>query len=215
MNCKDVVELLPLFLDAELEPNLAADVEAHLATCSSCQQLLQDFKREQQILRSLPSVEPPPAWRAELLAQVGVTKRRAKPAWQYFVPRLGSLAAALVVMLLVSNLLVFPTYFRPKDKDMPGESPKLMMSAPQNTEEAPAANEPALSALFTAGAMKSRENIAADADDTEVMALAEAPTDNLQMRWWIWSSSLGIVIWLSGAGYYYYRYRRLLREQTE
>ncbi|HBR31770.1 MAG TPA: hypothetical protein DD733_06770, partial [Clostridiales bacterium] len=36
MNCKDVVELLPLFLDAELEPNLAADVEAHLATCSSC-----------------------------------------------------------------------------------------------------------------------------------------------------------------------------------
>lgn len=248
MNCKDVAELLPLFLDTELEPDIVAEVGVHLATCSTCQQLLQDYRREQQILQSLPLVAPSPTWRAELLDKVSNNRRRDKqPAWRFFVPRLGSLAAALLVVLLVSNLYVFPSYVakgRPDD-DMqrmavltgprginPGQSetsggPEATMEAdpPEETYAAQSATDGDPEAIMEAdppeeiGIMgfTGKAKTTADAVDTNItlMQLAAPPANDLQRRWWLWSSGLSIVIWLAGAGYYYYRYRRRLRELTE
>lgn len=253
MNCKDVAGLLPLFLDAELMPDVAIEVEAHLATCSTCQRLLAEYRREQQILQSLPLVAPPPTWRAELLEKVNNSKRRRekKPAWQYFVPRLGSLAAALLVVLLVSNMYVFPSYFAGLPDDSmqqmrmlvgqaePSEpignpeasgnpkvdsNPEAIIQAtssedPEATTEAAPPEDPEA----TKEADPAKEigimgfKVASDDGDVKYSALRGVPSpgNDLQKRWWLWSSGISIVVWLAGAGYYYYRYYQRFREQTE
>lgn len=248
MNCKDMAELLPLFVDAELAPDVTIEVEAHLASCSTCQQLLAEYSRDQQILQSLPLVAPPPTWRAELLEKINSGKRRReKPAWQYFVPRLGSLAAALLVVLLVSNLYVLPSYLvgQPDDsmKQMrmlagPGEIEGVKQIEPDGSPTEANAN-PGV-AIQAASSENPEAGIeAAPSGNQEVITEAEPPDEigimgfkstadqvdalkystlsyqDLQKRWWLWSSGISIVVWLVGAGYYYYRYRQRLLEQTE
>lgn len=257
MNCKDVAGLSPLFLDAELMPDVAIEVEAHLATCSTCQRLLAEYRREQQILQSLPLVAPPPTWRAELLEKVSNSKRRReKPAWQYFVPRLGSLAAALLVMLLVSNLYVFPSYLAglPDDPMQQmrmlaglGEIADAQQSEPtgnpevSGNPEADSKTEAIMQAassedleVTTEAAPSEDPEATKEADPAEEIGImgfeassddveakyfglrgATSPSNDLQKRWWLWSSGISIVVWLAGAGYYYYRYYQRFREQTE
>lgn len=217
MNCKDVAELLPLFLDAELGPEAADQVGAHLATCSACQEILAEYRREQQILQSLPLVAPPSTWRAELLAKVSSSKpRREQPAWRFFVPRLASLAAALLVVLMVSNLYVFPTYWARPDDD--SQQRMMIMAVPGEFKD----NEQLEPAGDPKGVIEADppENVGINDSKSEVepyglMGSIAAPTNNLQRRWWLWSSGISIVIWLAGAGYFYYNYRRRLQEQLD
>lgn len=218
MNCKDVAELLPLFIDAELEPEAAAEVEAHLTTCAACQEILAEYRREQQILQSLPLVAPPPTWRAELLEKVNKSKPRwEQPAWRFFVPRLASLAAALLVVLMVSNLYVLPTYWARADNEpqqrmgilaAPGElNNEPLLKGDDNLEGVAQADPP------------SETEAKGSESEADLFSLqrvvAAAPANNLQRRWWLWSSGISIVIWLAGAGYFYYNYRRRLQEQLD
>lgn len=209
MKCKDVAGLLPLFLDTELEPEVAAQVADHLTTCSACQEILAEYKREQQILQSLPLVAPPPTWRAELLAKVSRNQhRREQPVWRFFVPRLASLAAALLMVLLVSNLYIFPHYLVISD-----DSQRIgILAAPGNLEldgtpEAIIEADPPDN-MNIRGLESKKEQL-------PVARYGAAPTDNLQRRWWLWSSGISIVIWLAGAGYFYYSYRRRLQKQFD
>jgi len=208
MNCREVADLLPLFLDEELAPDEMKEVSNHLSVCSSCRQLLAEFKREQQILRSLPPVAPPPTWRAELLKRV--KNQRRPSAIRFFVPRLGSLAAALLVVLLMTNLYVFPSYVLNRHHGAP---PEYRIAVSENPEVANDPSEPD-------GAQTNPEtteklqffDLNQKADD--LVRLTATSDNSLQRRWWLWSSSLCLVMWLTGAGYYYYQYRRL-QEQID
>ena len=87
MNCEEVARLLPLFLDDKLADYDKTSVKEHLATCADCRLLLADLRQEQELLRSLPQVAPPPTWRADLFNKIALAQARAKgPA---ISPRLG------------------------------------------------------------------------------------------------------------------------------
>lgn len=222
MNCKDVVELLPLFLDAELTPDELTEVEAHLATCSNCQELLAEYRREQQILQSLPLVAPPPTWRAELLAKVSANeRRRERPAWRYFANRLGTLAAALLLVVLLSNLYVVPHYLSDSsspDSSSPEVYGKLMVDEITENPDPDAGQEAAdlekinITAFAPEADSKSRGD---EAPMFRTFGAAAASDNALQRRWWFWSSGISVVVWIAAAGYYYYRYRQGLQEQTD
>ena len=226
MNCRDVAELLPLFLDEELAPDEMNKVATHLTTCSSCQQTLAEYRREQQILRSLPPVAPPLNWRAELMERVRNCKPQRRPsALKFLVPRLGSLAAALLVVLLVTNLYVFPTYVLDTYQEPPREmrmtstgQQEVIFGAPVEPDDAPDGSpESSLEdgdSQMIAGFMSLKTADDLTKQDT-ALSLAAFSANELQRRWWLWSSSLCMVIWLAGAGYYYYHYRRRLHEQTD
>lgn len=250
MNCKDVAELLPLYMDAELAPDTTSAVEAHLATCSDCQGLLAEYCRTQSILQSLPLVAPPPTWRAELLEKVSGKRRRALSAWRFFVPRLGSLAAALLVILLVGNLYIFPSYVAqgrhdgllrgmgalagaPEMEDNKQQEPEvtneatLYSSSAEPEDDKPQKPYAGLKAADTEARPPEEETgimvFQATADELagkragpeEAAVAAASPSNDLQKRWWLWSFAMGIVIWVAGAGYCYYRYQHHLRELTD
>lgn len=210
MFCKDVVELLPLFLDTALTPEESTAVEAHLATCSTCQELLAEYRREQQILQSLPLVAPPPSWRAELLAKVNADKgRREKPAWRYFATRLGSLAAALLLVVLFSNLYVVPHYLLDSSPELYG---RIKMSETTTSQEL---MDQKVGIMAVSPEVEDAESRDKDATTFEAAGLTAAPGNAMQRRWWFWSSGISVAVWIAAAGYYYYRYRRGLQEQPD
>ncbi|NLW16777.1 MAG: hypothetical protein GX033_03870 [Firmicutes bacterium] len=216
MSCKDVAKLLPLFLDEELTAKERERVTTHLATCANCQQLLDAYRRDQEILRSLSPVEPPPNWRAQLMDRVNGTSKKGQrqfPAWKFFVPRLGSLAAALLVVLLVTNIYIFPSYLAEHLEEEPLPEMRIMSSTEQENHGVPA--EPDTASKDDPPTEIAIAGWTAADLQKDARSLATNPADQLQKRWWFWSSTLGVFIWLTAAAYYYYRYRRILKEQTD
>jgi anti-sigma-K factor RskA len=68
LTCTEATELVPGFVLGALEPDEAAAVRAHLATCSAVHQEVDDLGSTASVLlESVPLVEPPPALRARLL----------------------------------------------------------------------------------------------------------------------------------------------------
>ena len=94
MNCEQVEELLSAYLDNKLAPEERRQVAAHLQTCSSCSELLADYRRNDTLLARLPRVTPDPALRERIfsspdyLEATGEPFENEAPAGRNTVPRL-------------------------------------------------------------------------------------------------------------------------------
>ncbi len=58
-NCKDVKELIDLYVSEDLEPGQADDVRMHLGRCENCRQQADAFRRQHERLASLSSAQMP------------------------------------------------------------------------------------------------------------------------------------------------------------
>ena len=54
MKCREVLELLPRHFDGEVEAPRAAEVDAHVRSCSSCAGALEALRRGEEAVRALP-----------------------------------------------------------------------------------------------------------------------------------------------------------------
>jgi HEAT repeats/Putative zinc-finger len=78
MNCEQIAELLPDYLQGSLDPNQRGNVEAHLAQCADCSEDVAVWKK----LSLLPVDQPSPASRArfEAMLQAFQAGRSGQPA---------------------------------------------------------------------------------------------------------------------------------------
>src|SRR5258706_8184306 len=58
MMCEQAEDFLSAYLDDMLEPDLRADVPAHLDTCTECRAELADYRRFDQVLAAAPRRAP-------------------------------------------------------------------------------------------------------------------------------------------------------------
>src|SRR5258708_18484207 len=58
MMCEQAEDFLSAYLDDMLEPDLRADVSAHLDTCTECRTELADYRRFDQVLAAAPRRAP-------------------------------------------------------------------------------------------------------------------------------------------------------------
>jgi len=93
VNCRACEPLLSPFLDGELAPARAAEVEAHLAGCARCAAAKQELARMVQAARALPSPEPPAALWTRIDARLD--EKRPRRRWIWLVAP--SLAAGLTI----------------------------------------------------------------------------------------------------------------------
>jgi anti-sigma factor RsiW len=64
-RCRQVFELLSEWLDGEVSPELAAEIDAHICSCPPCVQFLESLKRSVRATKEFLSTEdlsalPPP-----------------------------------------------------------------------------------------------------------------------------------------------------------
>lgn len=113
MKCNEICDLLSLYIDNELNDEEMHQVEEHLQSCENCQKELDEYKNIISILQSLPEEEPPEGYCKRLHNKLLETGRQTKPKKEAFNikninrfkwMKYGSLAAALVLVLLVAGI---------------------------------------------------------------------------------------------------------------
>ena len=70
MNCRDLEDILPGYLDGALTDEEKKAVEEHLAQCGDCRESLEDLKGALELAAGLERVEPPARLKAEIMGLV-------------------------------------------------------------------------------------------------------------------------------------------------
>ena len=66
MTCKEAIDKLAEYLDAELTPRVLADLEAHLEICAPCRAYLATYQKTKELAAKANRVEMPDAMRERL-----------------------------------------------------------------------------------------------------------------------------------------------------
>jgi len=92
------------YLEGLLEPGLVKELEAHLHTCPSCSEALEDVRRAMELCQAAPELEPAP-WLIQKIMRATVGER--KPGWAerwaaFFRPTFQPRVAYTVAMAIFS-----------------------------------------------------------------------------------------------------------------
>ena len=124
MNCEMAEGTLSAYLDDKLDPQLNQDVREHVEHCAQCGAVLADYRRFDALLSQTARVSPAPelrdrifdspAYRAIIQQQArsGKAGRSGKSIYPLAWPRTAMQAAAVLVVVLGSALLIRQGLFR-------------------------------------------------------------------------------------------------------
>ncbi len=66
MTCREAIDRLAEYLDAELTPRTLAALEAHLAACAACRAFLATYRKTRELAAKIHRVELPEPLKARL-----------------------------------------------------------------------------------------------------------------------------------------------------
>ena len=92
MNCENIKQLLPLYLNNELDDQQFKEVQKHLQSCSDCQSELDDMQELDTLLKTHLKPETAPQFRSN----------RIKSQKRYYY--LSAVAAAIVFYIIFSTI---------------------------------------------------------------------------------------------------------------
>jgi predicted anti-sigma-YlaC factor YlaD len=76
MNCTDIRNLLPVYLDGELEASEQRRVKTHLDGCEACRREVDIIAKSWEMLGELGGIEPNPFYVSRFFARVGERRPR-------------------------------------------------------------------------------------------------------------------------------------------
>ncbi|MBN1945828.1 MAG: zf-HC2 domain-containing protein [Bradymonadales bacterium] len=115
MNCSQLLQFAQAYLDGELDTVDKAEIEAHLASCQTCQRTINSAEGFRLYLKNqAPSVSAPPFLRRQVTTMLShhSAQSRIRPIWMA-----SALAAAVVLALVVTPRLRPPLGQGPFDSD--------------------------------------------------------------------------------------------------
>jgi len=154
MECKELLNLLEEWMDAELAGKICGELEEHLKSCSACRALQGELQRERALYASFSQTragyEPSPALWAGLERElrVGRVARKENVWWKWVhsirrgisLPRLSPALALLLLVLAVGVTVFFMRGFRlPQEMEVevgrntPPESRKTGATSPETS----------------------------------------------------------------------------------
>jgi hypothetical protein len=70
MNCNEIENRLPAYLENLLSPEEKKNIEGHLASCPGCNRTSEALKKAEEIVQDLTEVEPPPFFEQRIMSRV-------------------------------------------------------------------------------------------------------------------------------------------------
>lgn len=138
MNCEDCQELISVYLDRELDENASITVEAHLASCTECAKLYEDFSLILDTCReaTVTEVVPPNSqalWcrinniieseiKPEPEPQLEEPKRWFARGWRFTFSQVGSAVVGIAVISSLLTVVGIRNYFEPTGDDFTSRS---------------------------------------------------------------------------------------------
>ena len=143
MNCKDIENSLPLYLDNLLSPADKRAVEEHLKSCPSCAKALAQLQKTGRLVDGLAEVEPPPWFKQKIMARVREDAKKKSFTQKWFYPLRIKVPVQVFATIFIVVIAVY--IYRAGDEQMkevlPPQAPTPVMEAgkepiPQQTEKA-------------------------------------------------------------------------------
>ena len=70
MECGQIQNMIPAYLDGIVSPEEKSLVERHVSSCDPCRQVFEEHQRARDLVKTLEEVEPPPRFAQRIMAQV-------------------------------------------------------------------------------------------------------------------------------------------------
>ncbi len=118
-KCQEFQNDIQDYLDGKLPPETAAEIEAHLNSCSNCQKEYRSWKDLFQALNSIPVESPSPDFTARVMEQIGKAEPAVGQSWWekvhhiITIPRVSLKWAAALGTAMVVAVMGFNLYFSP------------------------------------------------------------------------------------------------------
>ncbi|SEM69361.1 Predicted integral membrane protein [Syntrophus gentianae] len=129
MNCRDIENILPAYLEDLLPPEERKKIREHLASCRQCSKALADLKQMETILSDLEAVSPPPWMKQRIMARV---REEAQPEKGFFrrlfSPHFLKIPLSTAALLLISVLAFY--VYRGQEPELHKEGIHIALSPP-------------------------------------------------------------------------------------
>ena len=144
MNCRSIGELIPLYIEGDLDPGRKEEVRAHLDRCEHCSRVCHQYGESQAWLRSYAPPEFDDAFfdgvRRSVLA--GIEQGRARPSFFHLLAqgwRRNTALATAIALLVGFGAVAFYAY---RDRRASGPTGEVQATAgPAHKDEEPAASD--------------------------------------------------------------------------
>lgn len=149
MSCNSLEEWIALYVEGDLEPSRARNVESHLKSCASCQRFLKELEASQSLVKGLAAESLDLAsfnvMRQRVMQEV--TGRQARPHWwRFLAPALAqwrpAWVAAMAVVVALGFLLQWQLWRKPGGSGK--STSEVVTSAPVVQTESPETSAPNL-----------------------------------------------------------------------
>lgn len=137
MTCREVSQLLPAFVECELEGSLQARVQAHVARCAACSEEAQRYKGALGCLASVPRLKAPDSLRLEIMALVRAEERRRQAAR----PFRWAAAAACMLLVVAASAVVLSRGAHTSESVEPADHGKVVSPTPVAAAPGPLRSE--------------------------------------------------------------------------
>ncbi len=109
MECKDVRNKLPAYLEGAITPEQKNLVEEHLLSCLPCGDALEDLKKAGELVRGLNAVEPPPWMTQKVMARIRAEEEKKRIVRKLFFPLHVKIPiqAFATVLIVIAAIYVF------------------------------------------------------------------------------------------------------------
>jgi hypothetical protein len=145
MNCRRIKELMPLFVEGDLDAGAMNDVSLHLSDCADCSKMVNEYNASQAWLRSYEMPEFDNAFFVDLKQSVmqEIRQSQTRPSWlQVLTGRWNqnfAFAMAIALLILV-GAFVFSLYSGKTKIDVPERvtsQDRKTQDEPQQKENSP------------------------------------------------------------------------------
>jgi hypothetical protein len=116
MNCKDIENNLPLYLDNLLSAADKRAIEEHLTSCSQCGKALAQLRKTGKLVGGLGDVEPPPWFKQKIMARVREEAEKKSFAQKWFYPLRIKIPVQIMATIVIAVLAVY--IYRSGDEQM-------------------------------------------------------------------------------------------------
>ena len=107
MNCEEVQKYLSDFLDKNLDADRSQEIGDHLAACLLCSEEMESLAECQQLVSSLPAVEPPTGFTTRVMAHVRDAARKPSLWDRLFSPLQIKIPLQATAVVLIAVLAVY------------------------------------------------------------------------------------------------------------
>jgi len=109
MNCNEIKDMLPLYIDEQLEDKEKKLVKEHIEKCENCSKELEEYEKIRHMLQNMTEEEPPKGYCKRLHEKLLKINVQKKISARYRWVKYGSLAA---VFVLVVSAIYFSSSLR-------------------------------------------------------------------------------------------------------